>query len=215
MVLLVVDGDPADRAFILQTLADEGHSAVAVTNGSEALLTMEHTRPEVVLLSLTLPDLDGPVVRERIRSLPGFAATPVLFLVTMQDVENSSFGLAMGDDFITKPLRPAELLLRLHSMLLQLDRRQVLVDLLTRQQLDALKHTAGIMVSRAQEILQYERISSEVRYTASSILVDSHSRELLRFTLNLLEAEARQRDADAGVLDLADPGRRSARRPAA
>lgn len=119
MSILVVDADPEIQTVLLETLVGEGHTAIAVSSGMEALNTAKDAPPYVVLLSLSLPDLDGPMVRERLRSLPGCATVPVIFLVTMYDVESSTFGLPRGDDFVTKPLRLAELLLRLHALMLR------------------------------------------------------------------------------------------------
>lgn len=119
MSILIVDADPAIQTGLLETLVGEGHTAMVVSSGMEALTAARNNPPYVVLLSLTLPDLDGPLVRERLRSVPGCATTPVLFLVTMYDVESSTFGLPKGDDFVTKPLRMPELLLRLHALMLR------------------------------------------------------------------------------------------------
>lgn len=119
MSILVVDADPTIQTVLLKTLTGEGHTTRVVSSGMEALDAAKYDRPYVVLLSLTLPDLDGPVVRERLRSVPGCATVPVLFLVTLYDVESSNFGLPRGDDFVMKPLRMAELLLRVHALMLR------------------------------------------------------------------------------------------------
>ncbi|MBL9106399.1 MAG: response regulator [Myxococcales bacterium] len=118
-MILVVEPDPATQTALLNTLAGEGHTAVAVSNGTEALNAAKQDPPYVVLLSLNLPDVDGPLLRERLRAVPGCATTPVLFLVKKYDVESSTFGLPMGDDFVMKPLRMAELLLRVNALLLR------------------------------------------------------------------------------------------------
>jgi len=116
--ILVVDDNEANRELARGTLEDEGYRVVLACGGSEGVAAFERERPDCILLDVRMPEVDGFMACERIRSLPGGPETPVLFLTALRDVDTFDRALrAGGDEFLTKPVRPTELLVRVQSAL--------------------------------------------------------------------------------------------------
>jgi len=173
--ILIVDDNEANRALARHTLEDEGYRAVLAADGVEAIAAFEREHPECVLLDVRMPGVDGFVVCEKIRSLPHGGETSIVFLTALRDVDTFDRALlAGGDDFLTKPVRPAELLVRVQTAL-KLRRLGASLrehyDLLRRQRDDVL---------RLQ--LQKERLMAFVVHDLKNPVnvIDLHAQMLLR-----------------------------------
>lgn len=115
MRALVVDDSATVRALLVELLREEGFAVRAVTNGTEAIADARTHEPDIVLLDLTLPGLDGIAVCERIRS---FSDAYILMLTARTDEADKLIGLSSGaDDYLTKPFSPRELLARVRAIL--------------------------------------------------------------------------------------------------
>ncbi|NET56555.1 MAG: hybrid sensor histidine kinase/response regulator [Symploca sp. SIO2E6] len=115
--VLIVDDSP-DNLFLVQTiLVEEGYEISLATDGVAALETIEQTLPDLVLLDVMMPHMDGFEVTKRIRENPKLPFIPIL-LITAYDKPSAVKGLDMGaDDFIRKPVEVEELLARVRSLL--------------------------------------------------------------------------------------------------
>jgi len=115
--ILIVDDSP-DNLFLVQTiLAEEGYEMSLATDGVAALEIVEETLPDLVLLDVMMPNMDGFEVTKRIRENPKLPFIPIL-LITAYDQPSAVKGLDMGaDDFIRKPVEVEELLARVRSLL--------------------------------------------------------------------------------------------------
>jgi putative two-component system response regulator len=117
-LVLVVDDDVSVRSSLSRLLRMEGFEVVAEADGHGALDSVRLLRPDVVLLDVVLPDLDGFEVCRRLKADPETRLTPVIMLTGLAAMEDRVRGLDAGaDDFITKPPERAELLARLRSLL--------------------------------------------------------------------------------------------------
>ena len=111
--ILVVDDNAANRALAQATLEDEGYRTVLASDGEEGIAAFARERPDCVLLDVRMPGLDGLAACERIRGLPGGADVPIVFVTALRDLDTFDRALiAGGDDFMTKPFRPNELVTR-------------------------------------------------------------------------------------------------------
>ena len=115
MKLLLVEDDPSMQAALQRALGRRGIDITPCTDGAQALATWRATAPDVVLLDLTLPGLDGLHVLEQARQ--GGLATPVLILTARGTVGDRIIGLNTGaDDYLAKPFDLDELEARLRAL---------------------------------------------------------------------------------------------------
>ena len=115
-VVLLVDDDAAIRRTVGEGLELEGFHVVPASGGRAALEAVQSVRPGVVLLDLTMPDLDGLEVLRRLRE--GGDDVPVCVLSARDDVDDRVLGLQAGaDDYVVKPFALEEVVARLHALL--------------------------------------------------------------------------------------------------
>ena len=114
-LILVVEDDPAVARLISTTLETRNYQYHRVQNGAGALLEAASARPDVILLDLGLPDMDGIDV---IRKIRGWSNVPILVVSARSDDTDKVSALDAGaDDYLTKPFSGRELLARLRVML--------------------------------------------------------------------------------------------------
>ena len=110
-VALVIDDEVQIRRLLRLTLEDQGYRVFEAVNGQEGLLEAAQRRPDVVLLDLGLPDMDGVEVLKRLRE---WSRVPILVLSVRDREEQKIAALDNGaDDYVTKPFSSGELLARL------------------------------------------------------------------------------------------------------
>jgi two-component system KDP operon response regulator KdpE len=114
-IVLVIDDEPQMRRLLRVTLEANGYVVFDAASGQDGIVQAAQCRPEVILLDLGLPDLDGVEVLKRIRE---WSRVPVIIL-SVRDRENDKIAAldAGADDFVTKPFGSGELLARLRTAL--------------------------------------------------------------------------------------------------
>ncbi len=116
--ILVVEDEEDIRELLKYNLEKEGYQVIGAATGEEALKTMRGRLPDLMLLDLMLPGLDGLEVCRRIRSEPQTRDLPIIMLTAKGEEADIVTGLELGaDDYITKPFSPRVLLARLHAAL--------------------------------------------------------------------------------------------------
>ncbi|MDP8970165.1 MAG: response regulator transcription factor [Actinomycetota bacterium] len=114
--VLVVDDDEAIRTALERALSLEGFAVSTVDGGQAALAAVVRDRPDVVVLDVAMPDLDGVSVTRRLRGHG--EALPILVLSARDEIDDRVAGLQAGaDDYLVKPFALAELVARLHALL--------------------------------------------------------------------------------------------------
>ncbi|MES2282169.1 MAG: adenylate/guanylate cyclase domain-containing protein [Pseudomonadota bacterium] len=116
--VLVVD-DTDDNLFLMTGLLEDKYDLLLAASGREALaIIMSQAPPDLILLDIMMPDMDGYEVLRRIRQHPPTATIPVIFLTALSTMEEEQLGLDLGAvDYITKPISPPLLLTRVQSHL--------------------------------------------------------------------------------------------------
>jgi two-component system KDP operon response regulator KdpE len=115
IVVLVIDDEPQIRRLLRVTLEANGYSVFDAANGQDGIVQAAQCRPEIVLLDLGLPDLDGVEVLRRIRE---WSRVPVIILSVRDREHDKIAALDSGaDDFVTKPFGSGELLARMRTAL--------------------------------------------------------------------------------------------------
>ena len=127
--ILVVDDTP-DNIALLSTLLKDRYKVRAANNGERALaIAAGQPRPDLILLDIMMPGMDGYEVCERLKIDPHTADIPVIFLTAKVQVEDEEFGLHLGAvDYITKPISPPIVLARVETHLTLKRARQFLQD---------------------------------------------------------------------------------------
>lgn len=115
--VLVVDDEDAILQLVDYNLRQAGFDVVLAADGASALAEFDAKAPELIILDVMLPDMDGFDVCRRIRRK---SAVPVLFLTARDDERDKVTGLGLGDDYLTKPFSPAELVARVRAILRRL-----------------------------------------------------------------------------------------------
>jgi len=116
--ILIVEDDAEIREFVSLYLSRHGYRTTAASDGRQALLQFERAKPDLVLLDVVLPDIQGLELCRMIRQRAG---TPIIFLSCKWESDYIVKGLETGgDDYVTKPFVPQELLARIKSHLRRL-----------------------------------------------------------------------------------------------
>ncbi|MFM2321035.1 MAG: hypothetical protein RL612_182 [Actinomycetota bacterium] len=114
--VLVVDDEPSIRDLLSRQLRFAGFSVAAVGNGNDAVIAAEKSSPDIILLDVMLPDMNGFSVTKAIRAKG--IDVPVLFLSARDEEADRVTGLTVGgDDYVTKPFGLDEVVARIHAIL--------------------------------------------------------------------------------------------------
>jgi two-component system OmpR family response regulator len=113
--LLVVDDEPNIRELFSASLRMAGFEVLTAADGREALRIAEQAAPDLVMLDIMLPDVDGLTVASRLRSRG--RRIPVLFVTAKDSPEDTLAGLGLGEDYVTKPFSLEEVIARIRAVL--------------------------------------------------------------------------------------------------
>jgi len=117
-VILVVDDVQQNIQVVGTLLREAGYSIMPATSGAAALQRVGKKLPDLILLDLMMPELDGLEVCRRLKSAPETKSIPIIFLTASNEMEHLVQGLAAGAvDYVTKPFNPPELLARVQTHL--------------------------------------------------------------------------------------------------
>jgi two-component system, OmpR family, response regulator ResD len=173
--VLIVDDEPMVREVLSRYLSNDGFDVRTANDGQQALATCEQSTPDIVLLDLMLPKIDGYEVFRRLREAG--SAVPVIMLTARGEETDRVVGLELGaDDYVAKPFSPREVVARVRAVLRRagdngstpvvMDRGRIVIDTgrrevsvegrpirLTRIEFDLLAYLAarpGVAYSRSQ-----------------------------------------------------------------
>jgi DNA-binding response OmpR family regulator len=201
--VLVVDPDAATRREIRLACEQDGYQVLEADGGAEALRQVEQSRPNVVLLEVTLPDAAGFDVCRELRRVD--AAVPVIMMSSRFDEIDVVVALEIGaDDYVSKPLRHRELVARVtahlrrsrlesaEAMRTRLEFRDLTIDVNERRTYKSgkeveLTHTEfdllTFLASNAGKVLSREKILNSIwgyEYPIETRVIDVHIRNLRR-----------------------------------
>jgi signal transduction histidine kinase len=204
--VLVVDDNLQNRDVAEGHLVAAGYRAVLADGGAAALVAFQAQRPDLVLLDVLMPGMDGFETCRRLRALPGGDDTPIVFLTALGDLATHKLALDSGaDDFLTKPINRTELLIRLRSLLrirrlaeeqrrstdvIRAQRDRLLEVHRQNRQLAALmvhdlKNPLSSILSNVQFLTQSDAIAATDRESLVDVL--RASRSMFRMVMNLLD----------------------------
>ena len=126
--ILVVDDVQSNVLLLKALLGREGFGIVIAMNGTEALQKVKSEHPDLILLDVMMPDMDGFEVAGHLKLEPEQAESPIIFLTALNDSASVVKGFQLGaNDFISKPFRREELLIRVEHQLSLVDARRIIL----------------------------------------------------------------------------------------
>ena len=147
--ILVVDDEPIARATIQALLGDGNYEIFMAENGADGVRLAADVQPDVILLDVMMPNMDGFEACRKIRSMPDLAEVPILLLTALDDQRSKMTGLRSGaDDFVVKPFNVLELQIRVQNMT-RLNRYRMLLE--QRHELERLHEELTIAYDRTIE----------------------------------------------------------------
>lgn len=139
--ILVVDDEPDIVELIAYNLKKEGYQVFTAANGEEAIAATKRVDPDLIILDIMMPKMDGIEACRIIRGMPEFKNTYIVFLTARSEEYSEIAGFDVGaDDYIAKPIKPRALLSRINAIL----RRNVPVV----ESLDNRLEIAGLVIDR-------------------------------------------------------------------
>jgi two-component system phosphate regulon response regulator PhoB len=199
--ILVVDDDPDIRRLVQYNLEKEGYQAITAPDGEQALRLVASEMPQLVILDLMLPDMDGLEFCRKMKQDEPTSGIPIIMLTAKGEEVDRVVGFELGaEDYITKPFSPRELVLRVKAILkraapreeparklslgdlsIDLDRHQVWLEgkeiLLTHTEFKLL----STLVSRKGRVQTRDRLLADVWNYESDVdsrTVDTHIKRL-------------------------------------
>ena len=115
--ILVVDDEPDLVELISYNLEQQGHSVLTASNGAQALQIAKSRNPDLIVLDVMMPELNGVEVAKRLRAQTETASVPIIMLTAKSDESHELDGLGAGaDDYITKPFSMQVLIARINAL---------------------------------------------------------------------------------------------------
>ncbi|MEN3942219.1 response regulator [Prosthecobacter sp. SYSU 5D2] len=201
-VVLVVDDQMQNIQVVGTVLTREGYEVIPATSGVQALQRIAARLPDLVLLDVVMPDMDGFAVCKRLRDHPDTAGLPVIFVSAANDSETIVRGLeAGGVDYITKPFNKAELLARVRTQVdLQRARETTSRILRERENIVSmvahdLKNPLGAIRFSAQTLMELPPEKYSTANDLTSHIVTTCD-QMLKFIDRFLNNRAQEADRD-------------------
>jgi len=179
ITILAVDDQPQNLRLLDAVLAPRGYQIVTASSGEQALEKLRQAVPDLVLLDVVMPGIDGYEVCRRIRDNPATAFLPVVMITASGDQEKISSIRAGADDFVSKPFNQGELLARVAS-LARVKRYHDTIN----QQADELRRWNAELESRVQaQVEDLQRVNRLRRFLSPQLVelvIDSGNEDFLR-----------------------------------
>ena len=117
-LILVVDDTPANLEVVCETLSNAGYEVATAINGERALKRVQAYPPDLILLDVQMPGIDGFETCQRLKAEPKTASIPIIFMTALSDAQSKEKGFEFGAvDYITKPFQEQEVLVRVKTHL--------------------------------------------------------------------------------------------------
>jgi adenylate cyclase len=164
--ILIVDDNEANRDILMTRLGAHGYELAQAADGEEALTAAKSFLPDLILLDVMMPKLDGIEVCKRLKADPAMPFMPIVLVTAKSDTKDVVAGLNAGaDEYLTKPIDQAALVARVHSML----RIKELHDQVQAQAAQLAEWNRSLEQRVAEQLAEIERVGRLRRYLAPQI----------------------------------------------
>jgi two-component system alkaline phosphatase synthesis response regulator PhoP len=167
--ILIVDDEPDIIEFLQYNLKKEGFDVISAPDGRQGLLAAEQSKPDLIILDIMMPEMDGVEVCRQLREKKEFQDTPIAFLTARDEDFSQITALDVGgDDYITKPIKPRVLLSRINALLRRSNRLgeddDTIIEVPPHLKIDRQK----VMVYRDGERIELPRKEFEILWLLAS-----------------------------------------------
>jgi len=168
--ILVVDDTPANIGFLLETLSQAGYRVRVAPDGESALEQAQYAAPDLVLLDVMMPGIDGFETCRRLRKLPILQKTPVIFMTALSDAQDKVRAFGSGaDDYVTKPFQQEEVLARVRTHLARRELETQLENVNRELENRVAARTSELRAALAEVEVLKNRLQHENRYLRQEI----------------------------------------------
>src|SRR6266699_3479587 len=155
--ILVIEDEPANIQTLSSLLKERGYQINIATNGRQALEVLERIRPDLILLDIMMPEMDGFETCRRIKASTALREIPIIFLTAKTDTSDIVRGFELGAvDYVPKPFNAHELLARVNTHLtlahLHRENERLLLNVLPASIANKLKQQVGIIAERFDDV---------------------------------------------------------------
>jgi len=151
--ILLVDDEPDIIEFLSYNISREGYRISSAENGLKAIEQVKKSKPDLILMDIMMPEMDGITAVSKIKKLPGSEDIMIVFLTARSEEYSQIAGFEVGaDDYVSKPIKPKVLMHRIEAMLRRLDKGKMMDKVVTRGNL-AIDSTRYIVTVDDTEII--------------------------------------------------------------
>lgn len=138
-IIMIVDDTPDNLALLSDTLSEAGYRVLVATDGMSALEQINYLKPDIILLDVMMPGIDGFETCHRLKSNPNTRSIPILFMTALSELDHLLRGFNEGAvDYLVKPIRPPEVLVRIDVQLTQMRTIKRAEEVLNNREFSAL-----------------------------------------------------------------------------
>ena len=178
--ILIIDGDRTLLQLLRTRFNNLGYKVILASNGKEALTSFRDEKPDLVVLDILLPKLNGYEVCRKIRLV---SPVPIIILTTLNKLSDRIIGLELGaDDYITKPFSPPELEVRILALLRRSNFQKVFNPLKKRNGLKI----NNLLINMDDKFISKNNVKiklTDIQYSLLKFLIKNEGKELSRTTI--------------------------------
>lgn len=209
--ILYIEDDLDSRRLVAKVLVSSGYDVVLAVDGLEGVTLAKSSRPQLVLMDINLPNLDGRIVTTRLRSIPDLEDIPIVALTANTGSRNRELALAAGcTGFLTKPINVDDLPAQIESFLN--GHKHTLQPQVFRQSLE--RHAQDVVVQLEAKVRELERINERLyqldRLKSDFITLASHE---LRTPLTLVNGYSQLLEMQLEQMQEDEIGKQTAQKP--
>lgn len=205
--ILIVDDVPKNIQLLAQVLDDAGYAVKAAMNGKEALAAVEKAVPDLILLDVMMPEMDGYETCNRLKEEKGLIEVPIIFLTAKNETEDVVKGFDLGAvDYVTKPFNAAELLSRVKTHV-ELKKARATIDQISEERKELIHVLCHDMANPIGFVLSvidmakedpsfYEDMKDNIEKSMTNSL------EMIGLVRNLMAIEGGKHDLDISPFEL-------------
>ncbi len=198
--ILIVDDNPRNIQVLGTVLSEKGYNIIIANDGIQTLKTVEKIIPDLILLDINMPNMDGFETCKKLKESEIYSEIPVIFLTARTETEDIIRGFQYGAvDYITKPFNTAELLARVRTHLELRDKSEELKDrnLKVQELLRVLLHDLSNPLSGIKGVIEFGQTNPEIYSSANELM-----KRAVSSCFSIIDSVRKMRAVDEGKMEI-------------